>query len=269
MRNINRWIIVLFIMAALLLAACSANQAATTKIEPAQLEPLGDGNFNRVILTDKAAQRLDIQTQPVREQEITRTIKVGGQVLVAPSISSGSGEASSPNSFNGVLLRVPMSDAEEDMVDLSQPARVVTMSDETMESDLEAEAIDFSTGDDPEDNDIDESLPDIDPEEGVMYYLVRGENTGLAQGQGVFVELTLTSASGAKMVVPYASVLYGVNGETWVYTSPESNVFVRQPISIEYIDQDLAVLTDGPTVGTQVVTVGAAELFGTETGVSK
>ena len=30
-----------------------------------------------------------------------------------------------------------------------------------------------------------------------------------------------------EIVVPYSSVMYGLNGETWVYTSPESLVFVR------------------------------------------
>jgi hypothetical protein len=54
-----------------------------------------------------------------------------------------------------------------------------------------------------------------------------------------------------------------------VYTNPEPLVFLRSPITIDYIDGDLAVLSEGPAVGTAVVTLGAAELFGTETGVSK
>jgi len=64
-------------------------------------------------------------------------------------------------------------------------------------------------------------------------------------------------------------VLYGVHGETWVYTNPEPLVFIREPIVIDYIEGDLAVLSEGPEAGTAIVTVGAAELFGTETGVSK
>lgn len=35
------------------------------------------------------------------------------------------------------------------------------------------------------------------------------------------------------------------------------------------IDGDLAVLSHVPPAGTQIVTVGAAELFGTEFGVGK
>jgi hypothetical protein len=70
-------------------------------------------------------------------------------------------------------------------------------------------------------------------------------------------------------VVPYAAVLYGLNGETWVYTSPEPLVFARQPITVGDIEGDVGVLLDGPPVGTQVVTAGAAELFGVESGLDE
>ena len=67
-----------------------------------------------------------------------------------------------------------------------------------------------------------------------------------------------------RKAVPYSAVLYDVHGGTWVYTSPEPLTFVRHQVSIDYIEGDLAVLSDGPPTGTKVVVVGAAELFGTE-----
>jgi hypothetical protein len=67
--------------------------------------------------------------------------------------------------------------------------------------------------------------------------------------------------------VPYSAVMYVPNGDTFVYTSPSPRTFVRQPVHIDYIERDVAVLKDGPPTGTQVVSVGAAELFGTEFGV--
>lgn len=70
-------------------------------------------------------------------------------------------------------------------------------------------------------------------------------------------------------VVPYASVLYGLHGETWLYVSPEPLTFVRKTIAVDYIDADLAVMSDGPPPGTEVVTVGVAELYGVDTGVGK
>ena len=75
-----------------------------------------------------------------------------------------------------------------------------------------------------------------------------------------------TAAAGTRRVVPTSAVLYDAKGKTWVYTNPEPLVYVRHAVSIDYIDGDRAVLLDGPASGTAVVTVGAAELLGTEYG---
>jgi hypothetical protein len=42
---------------------------------------------------------------------------------------------------------------------------------------------------------------------------------------------------------------------------------VRSAIDVASIEGDRALLTSGPPVGTTVVTVGVAELYGAETGV--
>lgn len=68
-------------------------------------------------------------------------------------------------------------------------------------------------------------------------------------------------------VVPYAALIYDPNGGTWVYTSPEPQVFVRYSIHVDYIEGDRVILKEGPPVGTVVATVGVAELYGTETGM--
>jgi hypothetical protein len=70
-----------------------------------------------------------------------------------------------------------------------------------------------------------------------------------------------------RRIIPYSAVLYEPDGDTWTYTSPESLTFVRAPIVVETIDGDRAVLSEGPPVGTEVVTVGVAELFGAENGI--
>jgi hypothetical protein len=67
-----------------------------------------------------------------------------------------------------------------------------------------------------------------------------------------------------RKVVPYSAVLYDVDGGAFVYTSPEPLTFVRAPITVDYIKGDVAVLSDGPSSGMAVVTVGSAELFGAE-----
>jgi hypothetical protein len=68
-------------------------------------------------------------------------------------------------------------------------------------------------------------------------------------------------------MIPYAAVLYDEHGKTWTYMSLKPLTFVRQAIDVERIERDSAVLRDGPAVGIEVVTVGAAELFGIEFGV--
>jgi hypothetical protein len=77
-------------------------------------------------------------------------------------------------------------------------------------------------------------------------------------------EARVARSGTVRKVVPYAAVLYDANGNTWVYTNPEPLVFLRHSIKVDYIDGDQAVLSDGPALGTQVVTVGGAELFGAE-----
>jgi len=67
-----------------------------------------------------------------------------------------------------------------------------------------------------------------------------------------------------KMAVPYASILYEANGDTWVYVNVAPLVFVRQAIVIDSINGDEAILSKGPASGSTVVTVGAAELYGSE-----
>ena len=67
--------------------------------------------------------------------------------------------------------------------------------------------------------------------------------------------------------IPYAAVVYDEDGGTWAYTSPKRLTFVRVPITVADISQDRAVLSEGPKAGTDVVTIGTAELFGVEQGI--
>jgi len=74
-------------------------------------------------------------------------------------------------------------------------------------------------------------------------------------------------AESGQLLIPYSALLYDASGATWTYTSPESLVFIRAQVEVESIDGGFARLTSGPDAGTMVVTVGAAELWGAETGV--
>jgi len=138
MKTINRWIIVLLTLIGLSLTACTSKSESPKKVEPVTLEEIDGTDFKRVILTEKAAERIDVQT---------------------------------------------------------------------------------------------------------------------------------TEVSGN--VIPYAAVIYDTEGNTWVYTNPAPLTYVRSSILVDHIDGDEAILTQELDAGTKVVTLGVAEIYGAETGVSK
>ena len=258
MKGNLRYIVgIVLIVTTLGLAACGNNSDGMEKIEPSKLEPIEGSDYQRVVLTEKAAERLDIQTFPVGEEQVVRKRLVGGEVVAVPEA-----EAENPGP---VWARVSLSKDDWNQVDRDQPTLVLALDDDDEEDrGWPAEPDEGPPHDDPEDID----LPGEDLAEE-LYYLISSPEHGLAVGQAVLVELTLAAQEMLYKVVPYAAVLYGVHGETWVYTNPEPLVFVRQPIVVHYIEGDVAFLSEGPPVGTEVVAVGGSELFGTETGVSK
>jgi hypothetical protein len=82
----------------------------------------------------------------------------------------------------------------------------------------------------------------------------------------VRVALTVGNAEPRK-IIPYAAVIYDPSGETWIYTNPELLTYIRHPIVVDYIEGDQAILMEGPSAGTIVVTAGSAELYGEEFGI--
>jgi hypothetical protein len=80
----------------------------------------------------------------------------------------------------------------------------------------------------------------------------------------VGVKTTPIRQDGQGKIMPYAALIYDADGNTYAYTAPEPLTYVRQEISIDHFDGDSVVLSDGPPVGTEVVTVGVDEVYGTE-----
>ena len=105
-------------------------------------------------------------------------------------------------------------------------------------------------------------------------HVEKNEATGLSTltlsakaGERLGIATAAVSASGSGTAIPYAALVYDKTGKTWVYTNPQGRDFVRHEIAVERIEGDLAILSSGPPVGTAVVTVGTAELWGVDTGV--
>jgi hypothetical protein len=83
------------------------------------------------------------------------------------------------------------------------------------------------------------------------------------------VRLVRGGSGGTPMlVIPYAAVVYDANGDAWAFTSPAPRTYVRAPLVVRSIENNRVTLSSGPRPGTQLVTVGAAELVGAEAGIS-
>lgn len=413
MRHSNQWMLLLLIIAGLQLVACSSDSAEASHEESVHLEPIAGTDFNRVTLTARAAERLDIQTAPVLEQQVERDraifgledfdpdnfdrstvidnqwlpLKPGTQwVLEGTTIEAGETFAhriefivtdltkeiegvrtvvawiadysedelvekeiafyaqdndgnvwflgEHPEEYEGsVLVDAPtwiagldgaragiQMKAEPQLGDPSYPqgwgpavgwtdrGQVSQMGRQTcvpVDCYQDVLAVEEFNPEEPNAFQLKYYAPgvgfvrvgwrgkDAAREELELVKLAQLDPEALAEVRAEALSLEqhayqvspnvyahtppaerLPDAHGGEIagpdpvkVVPYAAVIYGVHGETWVYTNPEPLVYVRAPVTVEYIEGDLAVLLEGPPVGTAVVTAGGAELFGAESGV--
>ena len=77
-----------------------------------------------------------------------------------------------------------------------------------------------------------------------------------------------TGAAGteARTTVPYSALLYDTKGDTWVFEEVAVHTYLRRKIDVEVVDGETVVTRRGPSLTAEVVTVGAAMLYGTELG---
>lgn len=105
-----------------------------------------------------------------------------------------------------------------------------------------------------------------------LYYRFDNANGAFRPGERVSVTIPLRGET-ESLVVPSKSILYDVHGGTWVYAKTGEFEYRRSRVELKHVVHDpagdVAVLGRGPDPGTEVVTDGAAELFGTEFGVGK
>jgi hypothetical protein len=78
------------------------------------------------------------------------------------------------------------------------------------------------------------------------------------------VETTTVRRVGKRKVVPHEALIYNPDGDSFVYTKPKAETYVRAPVKLIRVDGGEAVLSDGPNAATTIVTTGAAELLATE-----
>ena len=81
------------------------------------------------------------------------------------------------------------------------------------------------------------------------------------------IETTPVEEGPDGLVVPYAALVYATDGSSWVFVQLEDGTYQRAEVQVRKKDGQDLLLASGPDAGTPVVTVGAAELVGVETGI--
>lgn len=260
-----------------------ASGAEKSAGKPVTFESIAGSKVKRIVLSEKAAQRLGIETGTIGEESIARTRIVGGaftiQSALPPMQTSSAGGLGSftlvrsdfavqtvaapvmqpsqttlpARAADEGLVRVMFSPAEWEKVAKDQPARIYKLGT-TGDQNLVLTARPSATP----------PLEDFKRSMLMYFYTVNGKDHGLTQNERVRVEVQLTNSGDRQKVVPYSAVYYDAKGDAWLYVNPKPFVYERQPIKVDRIIGDKAALSGGPDVGVAVVTIGAAMLYGTE-----
>ncbi len=101
-----------------------------------------------------------------------------------------------------------------------------------------------------------------------LFYELPNPEGRFFPGEPVEVVLPLAGET-TSLVLPRAAILRDIHGIAWVYVNSAESEFRRHRVEVDYTTDALAVLREGPAVGSLVVVDGAAELFGTEFGAGK
>lgn len=98
-----------------------------------------------------------------------------------------------------------------------------------------------------------------------LFFALDNRDRAYRVGQRVAVALPLGGTE-AGLSVPTAAIVRDIYGGEWVYRRTAPNSYVRQRIEVASVTGDVALLSRGLQRGADIVTDGAAELFGTEFG---
>lgn len=108
--------------------------------------------------------------------------------------------------------------------------------------------------------------PSADPTASTVDYFYELPATSIRKpGERVSVTLEL---NGDEQVVtlPWSAVVFDAAGGGWVYEKTGPSRYARRRVDVARVVGDLAIVSKSPNAGAEVVSVGAAELFGVEFG---
>jgi RND family efflux transporter MFP subunit len=157
--------------------------------------------------------------------------------------------------YDPIWVKVPIYAGELPAIAENEPARVAGLGDADPADARTAEPVQAPPSADPQAATVD------------LYYRLPNSDGRLRPGQRLNVTLALRDQK-ENLVAPWSAVVHDIYGGTWVYVTTSPHQFVRRRVQVPFVVDNLAVLESGPAEGTQVVSVGVAELFGTEFGAS-
>ncbi len=100
-----------------------------------------------------------------------------------------------------------------------------------------------------------------------LFYAFDNSQGRFRPGERVRVTMPLRGASEGT-VVPLSAIFRDIYDGAWVYENTAPRIYVRRRVDVLYVVNNVAVIGNGPPVGTKVVSAGVAELAGTEFGGS-
>jgi RND family efflux transporter MFP subunit len=113
-----------------------------------------------------------------------------------------------------------------------------------------------------------------------VFYEIDNTDEAFRPGERVAVDVLLgsgnpatggaagTAAPTPALTIPAAALLYDASGGQWVYVRTKPQQYTRLRVEVQRAIGDQIVISRGVQAGAEVVTDGAAELFGTEFGGS-
>ncbi len=112
--------------------------------------------------------------------------------------------------------------------------------------------------------------PTANPLSGTIdaYYELPNPDMKYVPGQRVGATLALNE-QGPGLILPWSAIVIDIHGNTWVYEKTGERRYARRRVEVLATHGADAVLNRGPAAGTNIVTAGAMELFGAETGFVK
>lgn len=155
-----------------------------------------------------------------------------------------------------VWIRVPLPVGDVDAIDRTESAQVGSLSAPTGLPQPLAKPIAAPPSANPLASTVD------------VFYELPNPDKKFHPGQRLGVTIPLRD-NRESMILPWSALVYDIHGGTWVYEQVGPFKYSRRRVVVAYSYGESAVLASGMTAGAKIVTAGAQELFGAETGFVK